>query len=161
MFILINIPCWDIQCSTLECANITHSLIGHYLAGNISKVDVQCPPMECANNCTLHNWTVSFWSCQESQKSSRVPGVIRVVTESSESSQKSSESLMVCPSESHQRIFSSKTWGGPLLILLTYIGQIILSRSLYVAWFMSACLISRILRTRVANQVFEPRGYPD
>ena len=55
VFIFINIPWWDIQCSSKECANITHSLIGLFLAGNIGKVNIQCPPMECANNCTLHN----------------------------------------------------------------------------------------------------------
>ena len=59
MLILFNIPCWDIQCTVMECANITHSLIGLFLAGNISKVNVQCPSKECANNCTLHNRTVT------------------------------------------------------------------------------------------------------
>ena len=55
MFIFINIPCWDIQCTSKECANITHSLVGLFLAGNFGKNDIQCPLMECANKCTLHN----------------------------------------------------------------------------------------------------------
>ena len=60
VFISINIPCWDSQCSTMECANITHSLIGLYLAGNVCKVDTQCPSMECANNCTLCKRTLGL-----------------------------------------------------------------------------------------------------
>ena len=47
MLILINIPSWDIQCPGKECANITHSLVGLYLAGNVCKVSTQCLPMEC------------------------------------------------------------------------------------------------------------------
>ena len=49
MFIFINIPCWDIQCSPKECENITHSIIGHYLAGNIGNDNIQCSARECAN----------------------------------------------------------------------------------------------------------------
>ena len=55
MFILINMPCWDSQCSTMECANITHSLIGLYLAGNVCKVDIQCLLKECVNVFTSIN----------------------------------------------------------------------------------------------------------
>ena len=60
MFILINIPSWDIQSPGKECANITHSLVGLYLAGNVCKVDTQCPSMECANNCTLCKRTLGL-----------------------------------------------------------------------------------------------------
>ena len=58
--ILINIPFWDIQCPGMECVNITHSVIGLHLAGNVFKVDTHCPPMECTNNCTLCKRTLGL-----------------------------------------------------------------------------------------------------
>ena len=39
----------------MECAKITHSLLGLYLAGNDCKVDIQCLLKECVITCTLRS----------------------------------------------------------------------------------------------------------
>ena len=89
--IFINIPCWDFQCSAKECSNITHSLIGLYLAGNIC---IQCPPRECANithfliglysagNSIIKYSMSSYGVCKYGVSVIKVDRVVRVVRES-------------------------------------------------------------------------------
>ena len=53
----------------MECTNITHSLIGLFLAGNIGNDDIQCSAMECANilNVPLMTLTTYFEDFEDSE----------------------------------------------------------------------------------------------
>ena len=99
VFIFINIPCWDIQCTSKECANITHSLTGLYLC---VKYRQSWYSMSCYGVCkyyTLMNRTLLGGKCLKSQCSMSTYGVCKEVTRVvSHQSRKSHQSQESCQS---------------------------------------------------------------